>query len=41
MRKTIMILALALAVATAFTSCASSKGGCNMSRGFVGYGASR
>lgn len=41
MRKIIMILALALAVATAFTSCASSRGGCTMSRGFSGYGASR
>jgi hypothetical protein len=41
MRKTIVILVLAIAVAAAFSSCASSKGGCNMSRGFSGYGASR
>lgn len=39
MRKTIVILVIATAVATAFSSCASSRGGCNMSRGFVGYGS--
>ena len=42
MRKTIVILVLAMAVATAFTSCAStygsgSRGGCKMSQGYVGY----
>lgn len=41
MRKSILILALALAVASVITSCASTKGGCAMSRGFAGYGASR
>ena len=41
MRKTIVIVALFVAVAAVFTSCASSRGsrgGCNMSRGYVGYG---
>jgi hypothetical protein len=40
MRKTIVILVLAMAVATAFTSCASSynsRSGCKMSQGYVGY----
>jgi len=41
MRKTIVILVLAIAVACSFTSCASSRGGCNMSKGFVGYGGTR
>ena len=40
MRKTILILAIATAIATAFTSCASSRGGCAMSQGYVGYGHS-
>jgi hypothetical protein len=41
MRKTILIIVLAMAAATAFTSCASSyggRGGCKMSQGYVGYG---
>ena len=43
MRKTIVILTFALAIAATFTSCASSRGagahgGCKMSQGFVGYG---
>ena len=38
MRKTIAILAIVMAVASAFTSCASSRGGCAMSQGYVGYG---
>ena len=38
MKKSVLILVLAIAVASVFTSCASSKGGCNMSRGYVGYG---
>ena len=38
MRKTIVILVIVMAVATAFTSCASSRGGCAMSQGYVGYG---
>lgn len=41
MRKTILILVLAVAAVSVFTSCASSKGGCNMSKGYVGYGSSR
>lgn len=41
MRKSILILALVITVAAVFTSCASSKGGCNMAKGYVGYGASR
>lgn len=41
MRKKIVIFVLFVAVAAAFTSCASSRGGCNMSKGYVGYGASR
>jgi hypothetical protein len=40
MRKTIIFLVIAMAVATAFTSCASSRGGCAMSSGFIGYGHS-
>jgi hypothetical protein len=40
MRKTIIFLVIAIAVATAFTSCASSRGGCAMSAGYVGYGHS-
>lgn len=39
MKKSILILVLAIAVAASFTSCASSKGGCNMSKGYVGYGS--
>jgi hypothetical protein len=41
MRKTIVIFAVVLAVASAFASCASSKGmsGCKMSQGYVGYGS--
>jgi hypothetical protein len=39
MRKTIVILVLAIVVASVFTSCASSKGGCYMSKGYVGYGS--
>lgn len=38
MKKSILIVVLAVAIAAAFTSCASSRGGCNMSRGYVGYG---
>ena len=39
MRKTILIFVLAMAVASVvFTSCASSRGGCKMSQGYVGYG---
>jgi hypothetical protein len=41
MRKTIVILVIAMAVAASFTSCASSRGGCKMSQGFIGYGSSR
>jgi hypothetical protein len=41
MRKTIVILVLAIAVASVFTSCASTRGGCNMSKGYVGYGNGR
>jgi hypothetical protein len=40
MRKTIVFVAIALAVATIFTSCAttgSSRSGCKMSQGYVGY----
>ncbi|HEY4109067.1 hypothetical protein [Puia sp.] len=40
MRKTILILVMAMAVASAFTSCAttgSSRSGCKMSQGYVGY----
>jgi len=40
MRKTIVILAIIATVATAFASCASSRGGCAMSAGYVGYGHS-
>jgi hypothetical protein len=39
-----LILALAIAVASVFSSCASNRiggSGCNMARGYVGYGASR
>ncbi|HWK03365.1 MAG TPA: hypothetical protein VNS58_07020 [Puia sp.] len=39
MKKTILVLVLAMAVASVvFTSCASSRGGCKMSQGFSGYG---
>jgi hypothetical protein len=41
MRKTILVLVLVMAVAAAFSSCASSRGGCKMSQGFVGYGSPR
>jgi hypothetical protein len=48
MRKTILILVIAMAVASAFSSCSSSRGGmssarggCKMSQGFVGYGSAR
>ncbi|HLZ88876.1 MAG TPA: hypothetical protein VKQ52_16590 [Puia sp.] len=40
MRKTIVILVIATVIATAFTSCAtsySSRSGCKMSQGYVGY----
>lgn len=40
MRKTILILVIVAAVASAFASCASSRGGCAMSAGFAGYGHS-
>lgn len=45
MRKSILIIVLAVAVASAFASCSSSrnfgsaKNGCNMSKGFIGYGS--
>jgi hypothetical protein len=39
MRKTILVLMIAVAAAAAFTSCASSsRSGCAMSAGYVGYG---
>lgn len=39
MKKTILILVLSMAVASVvFTSCASSRGGCKMSQGYIGYG---
>jgi hypothetical protein len=38
MKKSVLILVLAIAVASVFTSCASSKGGCFMSKGYIGYG---
>jgi hypothetical protein len=41
MRKTIVILVFAMAVAAAFASCTSERGGCKMSQGFVGYGSAR
>jgi hypothetical protein len=41
MRKTIVILVLAITVAGAFASCTSERGGCKMSQGFVGYGSTR
>jgi len=40
MRKTIVILFVAIAVAASFTSCATTGGarsGCKMSQGYVGY----
>jgi hypothetical protein len=40
MRKTIIILVIVATVATAFASCASSRGGCAMSQGYIGYGHS-
>ncbi|HZE84358.1 MAG TPA: hypothetical protein VE035_08610 [Puia sp.] len=45
MRKSILILVLTVVVASVFSSCSSSRGvgssrsGCNMSKGFVGYGS--
>lgn len=41
MRKTIVILVIAMAAAAAFASCTSERGGCKMSQGFVGYGSYR
>ncbi|MHA4811931.1 hypothetical protein ACX0G9_27795 [Flavitalea flava] len=41
MRKSILIIVLAIAVASVFTACASSRGGCKMSQGYIGYGSSR
>ena len=45
MRKSILILVLGIAVASVFASCSSSRNfsaksnGCNMSKGFIGYGS--
>jgi hypothetical protein len=41
MRKTIVILVIAMAAVAAFASCTSERGGCKMSQGFVGYGSAR
>lgn len=39
MKTKILFLALLVVAALSITSCASSKGGCKMSQGYVGYGA--
>ncbi|MDR3714570.1 MAG: hypothetical protein P4L51_17285 [Puia sp.] len=41
MRKTILILVLAVTATAIFTSCASSRGmgGCKSTQGYVGYGS--
>jgi predicted small secreted protein len=38
MKRTLVILVMAILVSAVVTSCASSKGGCYGTQGFVGYG---
>jgi predicted small secreted protein len=41
MKRTLVILVMAILVSTIVTSCASSKGGCYGTQGYVGYGSRR
>jgi hypothetical protein len=41
MRKTIVILVIAVAAAAAFASCTTERSGCKYNQGFVGYGSAR
>jgi hypothetical protein len=41
MKRTLVILALVILIGSAFASCASTKGSCPGTGGYVGYGAFR
>ena len=38
MKRTIVILIMILMAGAALTSCTATKGGCNGTQGYVGYG---
>ena len=38
MKTKVLLLVVLIAAGLAMTSCASSKGGCKMTAGYVGYG---